>query len=98
MEAWCGLLFVIAWLLMVGYMNYRVWVRPEEAWNRHRGYVAGERERYRKSILGLFLVDPLGLEKKRGVFLWSERIIMALLLLVGILALIGLVGQVAGLR
>ncbi len=98
MEAWCGLIFVVGWLAMAGYMNYKIWLKPDDIWQRQQADQTPPPGGSASWLRRWMHIDPLGLEKNRGRFIWFERIVSGVVLLIGILMLVGLVGQVVGVR
>ncbi len=87
----CTLIFILAWLAMAGYMNYKIWWKPEDIW---RVQQEGQRPPpgSNPGWLRRFMhIDPLGLEKNRSRFIWFERVIAAAVLLLGILMLVGVI-------
>ncbi len=88
MELACTIVFVLGWLAMAGYMNYKIWWKPDDIWQ-----VQQEQRRPADGTPGWFRrwmhIDPLGLEKSRGRFIWVERVIAAAVLLLGLLMLAG---------
>ncbi len=85
----CTLLFVLAWLAMAGYMNYKIWWKPDDIWQVQQ---AQSRPAGNAGWLRRWLhIDPLGLEKSRGRFIWFERVLAAGVLLLGLLMLAGVI-------
>jgi hypothetical protein len=89
-----GLVAVLGWLVMAGYLNYKVWLKPDEMWRVQQE----EQSRAPGGEPGLFRrfmhQDAPGLMSHRGRFLWFERVVAAVVLLLGIAMLAGvIVGQ-----
>ncbi len=91
-ELACTLVFILAWLVFAGTMNYKIWRKPDDIWRVQQEEQApppGGPFNFRRFVH----LDPLGLESHRGRFLWMERIVAGLVLLIGIGMLVGVIGQ-----
>src|SRR5512146_3024869 len=93
MELACTLIFLIGWLAMAGYMNYKIWRKPDDIWaiqQANQGPPPGNNASWMRRWLH---IDPLGLEKNRGRLIWFERIVAGIVLLLGLLMLARVIGQ-----
>ena len=88
----CVLIFIVGWLAMAGYMNYQIWLKPDEVWQIRQENAARSSET--RSFLRFLRFDPLRLGSNRGRFIWFERVVAGLVLLAGILMLAGVIAQV----
>ncbi len=83
----CALIWIIGWLVLMSYLNFRAWAQPDATWKEQRGRIARARSQNRNSILIFFSFDPWGFENNRERFIWFQRIALGILLVFGLLAL-----------
>ncbi len=90
-ELACALVFVVAWLAVAGSMNYKLWRKPDDIWRVQQEEQTAAPEADPRSFRRFMHMDALGLESNRGRFLWIERIVAGLVLLIGIGMLVGVI-------
>ncbi len=91
-ELACLLVFVVVWLAMAGYVNYRVWRKPDEIWRVQQEEQTPAPEApfdFRRFVH----LDAPGLQNHRGRFIWMQRAVAAIVLLLGIVMLAGVLGR-----
>ncbi len=88
----CTLIFLLGWFAMAGYMNYKIWWKPDEIWQLRQENVARSSDDPH-FFARLLRIDLLGTRHNRGRFIWFERVVAAVLLLLGVLMLVGAVGE-----